>query len=264
MGNEAMTRADVRIDDDFELQVAEGTAFRTLYVRVVRQDTPNPRKISGEELHRRALRGDVAAQIGWGHRLLQGEDARLDREAALRWFKLAAGAGDAAALNMVGRCYEVGWGVPQDPEEAVRWFRLAADKNYCWAQYNLGKLLARGHGGNRDPKVALQLLVRAARQHVSKGMNMLGRYREQAGERRKAMLWYRWAAARGCFRGQFHYGRYLAEMGRIDDGIHWIQTSLSHAPQRYCGEALEMLAHHPLPELQNFALSHKLVEGTAR
>jgi TPR repeat protein len=248
-----MTRADIRIDDDFELKVPEGRTFQTLYVRVVGQDSPPNVKIPSDELRRRALRGNVAAQIEWGNRLLDGDGAPKDPEAALRWFKIAAGSGDAVALNMVGRCYEVGWGVRQDPEEAVRWFRLAAEKNFGWAQYNLGKLLARGHAGNRDPKVALSLLVRAARQRVSKGMNMLGRYREAEGRLRSAALWYRWAAHRGCFRGQFHHGRFLVAEGKTSDGIHWLRTSLSHAPQDFRDEALEILGADPAPELRALA-----------
>lgn len=253
---------DVRIEDDFELEVAEGIEFQTLFVRRLGNGHPaQPREVTPDELRKLAVDGSVDAQIGWARLLLHGHGVERDEEAAYRWFKIAARGGDAEALNMVGRCYEVGWGVAQDPEEAVRWFRLAADKNYGWAQYNLGKLLARGHGGNTDPKNALTLLVRSARQGVPKAMNMLGRYREGSSvlrrRTRSAALWFRWAAEGGCFRGQFNYGHYLAVTGRVSDGIRLIRTSFTHAPAEYRRDALEVLQTHALPELRELAAAER-------
>lgn len=247
-------KTDIRIEDDFELAVAEGGQFKTLYVRVL----DDKREITPDELRKLAVEGSVDAQLGWARILLHGfGGVERDEQAAYRWFMIAARGGDAEAQNMVGRCYEIGWGVEPDPEEAVRWFRLAAEKNYDWAQYNLGKMLARGHGGNRDPKVAVALLVRAARQGNPKAMNMIGRFREGSDiprrSGRSAGLWYRRAAERGCFRGQFHHGRYLVAGGRISDGIHWFRASLAHAPADFRREALGMLRTHARPELKELA-----------
>jgi TPR repeat protein len=261
---------DIRIEDDFELSVAEDNRFRTLYVRVLDGKPPSAApRISAEEMRRLAVQGSVDAQLGWARWLLHGfAGVERDEEAAYRWFKLAARGGDAEALNMVGRCYEVGWGVAPDPEEAVRWFRRAAEKNYDWAQYNLGKMLARGHGGNRDPKVALDLLVRAARKGNPKAMNMLGRYRESSSlprrRGRSAALWYRWAAERGCFRGQFHHGRYLVAAGRISDGIPWFRASLAHAPAEFRREALAVLRADARPELRELATEVEAGEQGSR
>jgi TPR repeat protein len=147
-----------------------------------------------------------------------------------------------------------------DPEEAVRWFRPAAEKGHPWARYNLGKLLARGHAGNTDPRRALALLVSAARSGVPKAMNMLGRVRDEGvvGPPRKksAALWYRWAAERGCFRGQFHHGRFLVAEGRTSDGIRWVRTSLAQAPQDFRRDALAILKTHPSPELRALATEY--------
>lgn len=256
---------DIRIDEDFELAVAEGRQFKTLYVRVEGDEKSSQPAITADELRRLAVQGQVDAQIGWARFLLHGHEVAKDEEAAYRWFKIAARGGDAEALNMVGRCYECGWGVPQDPEEAVRWFRYAADKNFAWAQYNLGKLLARGHGGNTDPKVALTLLVSAARRNVPKAMNMLGKYREGSSvprrRERSARLWYRWAAERDCFRGQFNYGRFLVAEGRVSDGIHLFRTSLAQAPAQYRNEVLEILRTHPLSELRELAEREIILNG---
>jgi TPR repeat protein len=41
-------------------------------------------------------------------------------------------------LSQLGLMYSQGQGVPQDDKEAVRWCRLAADQGYAAAQSNLG------------------------------------------------------------------------------------------------------------------------------
>lgn len=257
--------ADVRVDDDFELAVAEGLAFRTLYVRVIAPPASPPPEIPADELRLRALEGSIDAQIGWARRLLHGRGVARDPEAALRWFRIAARNGDADALNMVGRCYELGWGVTPDCAEAARWYRKAADRSDAWGEFNLASLYAQGRGVPADAARALTLLVRSARRGNPKAMNMIGRFREGSPvprrRRRSAALWYRWAAERGCFRGQFHHGRHLVAAGRIGDGLRWLRASLAHAPADFRREALDYLAHRPEPELQQLAKASPVVEG---
>jgi TPR repeat protein len=68
----------------------------------------------------------------------------------VRWYRLAAEQGDAAAQYNVGVMYAKGQGVPQDFTEAVRWYRLAAAQGIATAQYNLGALYANGQGVPQD------------------------------------------------------------------------------------------------------------------
>lgn len=248
---------DIRVDDDFELAVAEGRRFQTLYVRVLEGDGPAaPPEISVDELRRLAVEGSVDAQIGWARKLLHGHGVARDEEAAFRWFKLAARDGDAEALNMVGRCFELSWGVPSDLGEAARWYRRAADKGHDWGQFNLASLLAQGRGVPVDVPEALSLLVRAARSGNAKAMNMIGCYREATvADKRPASAfhWYRWAAERGCFRGQFRHGCHLVKTGRVADGLHLLRASLSQAPEDYGQEALDVLRQDAHPALRDFA-----------
>jgi TPR repeat protein len=248
---------DIRVDDDFELAVAEGRRFQTLYVRVLESDgQAAPPEISVDELRRRAVEGSVDAQIGWARRLLHGHGVPRDEEAAFRWFKLAARDGEPEALNMVGRCFELGWGVRSDLGEAARWYRRAADKGHDWGQFNLATLLAQGRGVPLDVPAALSLLVRSARSGNAKAMNMIGCYREASAAAKRptsALHWYRWAAERGCFRGQFRHGRHLVKTGRGADGLHWLRASLSQAPEDYRREALEVLRQDAHPVLRDFA-----------
>jgi uncharacterized protein len=63
---------------------------------------------------------------------------------AMRWFRMAAARGDAAAENDIGALYGKGWGVSQNYAEAMRWFRMAADQGLAVAQYNVGALYDKG------------------------------------------------------------------------------------------------------------------------
>lgn len=255
-----MMGADVRVDDDFELVVADGLAFKTLYVRV--EGAPHVHsEVPADDLRKEAVNGCVDAQIGWARRLLHGHGVERDPAAAFRWFCLAARTGDPEALNMVGRCHELGWGVAADPREAADWFGKAAAKDHAWAEFNLASLYAQGRGVPTDEKKALTLLVRSARRGNPKAMNMIGRFREGSDVLRRrirsAALWSRWAAERGCFRGQFHHGRFLVAAGRIGDGLHWFRTSLAHAPADFRREGLNVLGTHDHPKLRDFALKER-------
>jgi len=67
-----------------------------------------------------------------------------DDQEAVRWWRLAAEQGDAAAQFNLGVSYDQGRGVPQDYGEAVRWYRLAAEQGDAYAQFNLGDMYRLG------------------------------------------------------------------------------------------------------------------------
>lgn len=267
MRSDRAARTRIIINRDIARTVAEEPQYDVLYVRFWDAGQAGERELTAEELRLRAVQGDAEAQIGWAHKLLDGSDVPRDLAAAYRWFRIAAGSGHADAFNMMGRCYELGWSVEPDAREAAEWYRKASDKGHAWGAFNLGCLLAQGRGVPADPAAALTQLVRAARGGNAKAMNMIGRYREQTrqGPRgiRSGGLWYRWAAERGCFRGQFHHGRSLAEAGRADEGRTWIERALAGAPEDYRREALEVLKTHPLSALRDLALSMAGVDRTA-
>ena len=201
-----------------------------------------------------AMSGSAPAQTIWGQILLDGRGVAADPDAALRWFKIAALSGYADGINMVGRCTELGWGTAADPAEAARWFRQAAAKGHAWAQFNLASLMLKGEGVAHDARGALTLLVRSARQGNPKAMNMIGRCRElgwggpaKAGS---AVRWYRRAADRGCFRGSYHLGRFLATRGDIAAAAIRFRASVDAAPADFCREAADVLLASPEPDLQ--------------
>jgi tetratricopeptide (TPR) repeat protein len=67
-------------------------------------------------------------------------DANGDDAEAVRWYRKAAEAGHAAAMNNLGVMYERGRGVTQDDGEAVRWYRKAAEAGDETARENLQRL----------------------------------------------------------------------------------------------------------------------------
>jgi TPR repeat protein len=201
-----------------------------------------------------ALRGSAEAQLGWGHMLLDGHGVDRDEAAALRWFKLAARQGNLDAANMVGRCHELGWGTEADPAAAAQWYGLAAAKSHHWAQFNLAALLLARANETKDVRRALSLLVAAARSGNPKAMNMLGHCREQGwagpSKQHAAALWFRWAAERGCFRGQFHHARFLLRDGKTPEAERWLRSSLRNAPADFAREAAAMLLRHPSQDVR--------------
>ncbi|HLZ79751.1 MAG TPA: hypothetical protein VKQ09_10465 [Sphingomonas sp.] len=58
------------------------------------------------------------AQAAYGQALLDGRGVAGDPVEALGWFRKAAVAPNLMAINMVGRCFEKGWGEAEDRAEA--------------------------------------------------------------------------------------------------------------------------------------------------
>lgn len=247
-------------DEEFDEAMSRDGRFRTLYIRLAADGDNDAATVLAEMLRTEAVKGSSVAQVGWGHMLMSGVGTARDRDASFRWFRIAARQGNADALNMVGRCYELGRGVAADLAEAAQWYERAARSGHAWAQFNLATLFAQGRGVPATESRAVSLLVQAARQGNPKAMNMLGRYREdQPGTSRvkairSAAFWYRRAAAGGCFRGQFHHGRLLADAQRCSEALHWFSTSLGRAPDDFRRDALDMISRHPDASVR--ALAH--------
>ena len=253
---------------------------RNIYFPILMQQTPEEfgeRLASNAEYASRwareaAVNGNPEGQLAWGQMLLNGYGTTRDMEAAFRWFSQAARAGLADAFNMVGRCHERGWGVPIDAAAAVAWYRRAADKGHAWAQYNLGCQYLHGSGVAQDYAQALSLFVRSARQGNEKAMNKLGRFREEGWHCRAklaaAKRWYARAAARGCFRGQFHTGRLMMNEGNVEGAVQFLSASCNNAPLPFCREVGTMLSQHPNQRLASIgrealARADQLVPATA-
>ena len=72
-----------------------------------------------------------------------GRAVPQDYAEAVKWYRKAAGQGDAGAQNNLGVMYKNGRGVPQDYVEALQWYRKAAEQGNAEAQGNLVHRLIR-------------------------------------------------------------------------------------------------------------------------
>ncbi|MDH4981981.1 tetratricopeptide repeat protein [Hyphomicrobium sp. D-2] len=246
---------------EFHTEVGAPQKYRPLYVSIYADDDDTSAVQDANRDARRteqlAQQGSPFAQFLLAHMYLSGQDKPQDYAAAYRWFARSAASGRADALNMVGRCYECGWGVEIDRAEAARWYRLAIEQGHAWAMFNLASLMMQGDGVTQDAEGALALFVRAARLGNIKAMNMIGQYREDGWRGRvrlrSAARWYQRAAEGGCFRGQYNLARFLARMGQTQTAAQWLRVSFAAAPPQFCREVGEMLANHPDANLRDAA-----------
>ena len=201
--------------------------------------------------------GEVEAQALLGQILLDGQGIAQDQPLALRWFGIAAGRGHLMARNMLGRCHEHGWGCAADASIAAQHYRIAADAGLDWAMYNLANLLATGRGVAVDHPQALALYRRAAELGHAKSMNLFGRYLEEGqvcpADPIAAREWYQRSAEAGDFRGQFSFAAVLADEGRIDDAVIWLEKALAGGNLNFLRVASQALASATDPRIQALA-----------
>jgi len=197
-----------------------------------------------------ARAGVATAQALFGQVLLdRGEPGE-----AVGWFVRAAAQDDVMALNMVGRCYDLGWGVGIDKTRAADCYRVAAGRGLDWAMYNYATLLALGEGVTEDKVAALEWLERAMREGSglaqAKATNFVGSFAEDGWAAPRDMLkarrCYARAAAGGDFRGCFNHARMLAAAGDIADAARWLRQAgkLGHARFVAQVEAYLMASDH--------------------
>lgn len=98
--------------------------------------------------------GDAYAMNRVGLMYDRGEYVGQDFDKAFDWYLMAAEAGLPAAQSNVGSMYNVGDGVRQSYAEALHWFRLAADNGYAYAMYALGDMYLAGNGVAKDAEEA--------------------------------------------------------------------------------------------------------------
>lgn len=198
--------------------------------------------------------GLLTAQLTWAQMLLDGRNVPVDQAAAFRWFSIAAESGDAEATMMVGRCHELGWGVPVNPRHAAVHYRQAARKNYVWAQYNLGQLLLAGEPAMTLRREALGWHLVAAKAGHAKSMTVVGRFCENGWDMPKsidnALGWFRKAAEAGDCWGQFNLGRVLADDGDIGAALVWLRRSTEAADAELLTSIVPALKEHREPAIR--------------
>jgi hypothetical protein len=110
-----------------------------------------------------AERGDgrAAALLGsWHYEGAAG--TTVDRAEAVRWYAIAAPAGETTAQHRLGLCLLRGDGVDADAEAGVAWLQQAAANGSAQAQRDLALCLQRGTGIAKDEGAARTWLAKAA------------------------------------------------------------------------------------------------------
>lgn len=205
-----------------------------------------------------AKTGNPEAQAKLAQMLLDGNGIKQDRMLAFTWFKLAAKQGHLLATNMVGRCYENGWGSKVNYQQAAHYYQLATDQGLNWGMYNLANLLIKGLGIPKDLAKAFQLYLQAAQTGHAKSMNLIGRFYEEGwiveADLDIATSWYRRSASAGDFRGQCSYASVLTQQGKIDEAVMWINQAMQTATLGFMQKMANALWQSPHKQLRQLAL----------
>ena len=190
--------------------------------------------------------GEAEAQALLGQMLLDGNGVAADAAAALGWFVKAAAQHHVLAINMVGRCYDLGWGTAPDKARAAACYRIAAERGLDWGMYNYATLLALGEGVALDRTAALDWFRKAAAMGNAKAINFVGSFYEDGWEVERDMaaagLCYARAAQGGDFRGAFNHARMLGAAGRHEDAIGWLKRAGATATPAFVEKAAAWLA----------------------
>ena len=164
-----------------------------------------------------AGQGDARAQHNLGNMYAEGHGVPQNDIEACRWYRLAADQGDARAQSMLGFMYDEGRGVPQNDAEACRWYRLAADQGDAWAQSRLGFMYSEGRGVPKNDAEACRWFRLSAEQGRAHAQCSLGvMYRDGRGVPKndtEACRWYHLAADQGYAQAQNNLG-WMYEKGR--------------------------------------------------
>ena len=198
--------------------------------------------------------GEAEAQALYGQLLLDGNGVAQDAGAAFAWFNRAAAQGHLMGLNMVGRCYDLGWGVRVDKVRAAECYRVAAEQGLDWAMYNYATLLALGDGVAEDKAAAFGWFQKAARLGTgligAKAMNFVGSFHEDgwvaSRDMAAAARHYARAAAGGDFRGCFNHARMLGAKGHTEEALTWIERAGETATPAFVEKAAAFLDASPV------------------
>ncbi len=190
--------------------------------------------------------GEAEAQAVYGQMLLDGTGVPADPRAALGWFVKAAAQQHLMAINMVGRCYDLGWGTAPDKTRAAECYRIAAERGLDWGMYNYATLLALGAGVALDRAAALGWFRKAAALGNVKAINFVGSFHEDGWvverDLAAAALCYARAAQGGDFRGCFNHARMLGAGGRHEEAIDWLKRAGASATPAFVEKAAGWLA----------------------
>ena len=123
--------------------------------------------------------------------------------------------------------------------------------------------VSRALNGYSDvsPATRERVARRAAELGHAKSMNLVGRYLEEGrycpADPAGAVEWYRRSAQGGDFRGQFSYAAVLADAGRIDEAVDWLQQALAGGNLNFLRVACAALLNATHPKIRELAQAYQ-------
>ena len=151
-----------------------------------------------------AMAGDARSMTALGDMYSAGKGAVQNPLEAGRWWRKAADAGNADAMDRMGSLYFNGirgYGVERDVAEGVRWFRKGADLGNTTSMFKLGRMYDGGQGVAVDYAEAARWFRKGAEAGDILSMKGLAvHYERGLGvelSRAQALAWYQRAASLG-------------------------------------------------------------------
>jgi TPR repeat protein len=130
----------------------------------------DPDPVEAERWYRKAAgHGDADAMRQLAHMLV---DLGRGGESVF-WFKRGAEGGDARCAAALADVYRFGKGVPEDFDAALTWMRSAASRGHLRAEYLIGQMLLE-RGRKADVEESIECLTRAADHKVADANVTLG------------------------------------------------------------------------------------------
>ncbi|MDP6708921.1 MAG: caspase family protein [Alphaproteobacteria bacterium] len=195
---------------------------------------------------RRALQAckrAVAGYPGTARFLYQyGRALHRDRQygLAVDWFRKAADAGHAAAMNALALAYRWGNGVEKSEARAFRWYQRAAEAAFPPSYYQLAVMYDQGRGVDVDYGAAVRWFTKGAKRGNASSQSYLGWMYEMGRGVSKdlaaAVHWYRKAGEQGFAAAQSNLG-WMYESGRgvaksYRDAARWYRKAAEQGQAR--------------------------------
>jgi TPR repeat protein len=247
-------------------QPSSAQEFAALDPELLVQRLAGPPEEAAQWILASAKLGVPEAQALFGQILLDGRGVEKDAAQARNWFQQAAHSGHVMGMNMLGRCHELGWGGAVDLLSAAYWYQQAAERGLDWGLYNYANLLSHDDSVLSDRARALELYRKAAAMGHAKSINLVGRFYEEGWVVETnfdtAFDYYRQSAIAGDFRGQYNYGRFLADRGCMDEAVLWTRKTFETATPGFIKKMRHALIDSPhaqFREIAQMALQHNSV-----
>eukprot|EP01134_Creolimax_fragrantissima_P004788 CFRG4788T1 len=145
-----------------------------------------------------ARKGDAMGEAGLGYMCLHGLGIGQSFPDALTWFKRASTQGSSEGSYQLGVMYFNGLGTDVQHDKALRAFQSAAEDGHTLALYSIGLMYSRGISVPKSCNFASYFFKAVAeRGRWSKWLDKAYRH-YQAGDMKKALAHYLYAAESGC------------------------------------------------------------------